>query len=543
MNGVIEALHIYDDNRNPILSHTYTGRPLSASHLLSLYLEHPFPRPSLIYLPNANPPTLVFSLTHSNLLFLATSSTEIEPLLVLEFLHRIVDAFEDFVGAPLLAVKLENNYDVVAQLLTEMCDAGTVSTTEPNALREVVEMEGWVDKLLGSINLPGKNPLNTNSNTPSLIASNTPALPWRRANVRHTSNELYADVVETLSVTLAPSGRPLAAFANGTIAFTSKVSGVPDVLVTLSSPSGKHNIGGIMELPVFHPCVRLNKWNERPGELSFIPPDGRFILAGYEVDLLPFTSGKSGSVNSNNLKLPVNLEMKTGLGPVGSEFEVRLQTNKIFGTPNSSSAASQLGRAAGVPGIPGRLSSPHPGTPSSPLLDDLTVTIPLPEDVRNLSDIRPSRGDASFNRAEGRLEWHIPAKEISGPTSHFGLRCTVVGSLADDDEGEEFDPTGFGFGTDYSYNEPYQSTPAAKKGKEKQGTDDEQDPKRVAQNKILMPSSASVSFSVKGWLASGLKIESIVIDTRKSRGLGEGVKPYKGVKYLTVSKGGVEIRC
>jgi hypothetical protein len=173
----------------------------------------------------------------------------------------------------------------------------------------------------------------------------------------------------------------------------------------------------------------------------------------------------------------------------------------------------------------------------------LTVTIPLPEDVRNLSDIRPSRGDASFNRAEGRLEWHIPAKEISGPTSHFGLRCTVVGSLADDDEEEEFDPTGFGFGTDYSYNEPYQSTPATKKGKEKQGADDEQDPKRVAQNKILMPSSASVSFSVKGWLASGLKIESIVIDTRKSRGLGESVKPYKGVKYLTVSKGGVEIRC
>lgn len=84
---------------------------------------------------------------------------------MLEFLHRIVDAFEDFVGAPLLAVKLENNYDVVAQLLTEMCDAGTVSTTEPNALREVVEMEGWVDKLLGSINLPGyEQTCNTSTN-------------------------------------------------------------------------------------------------------------------------------------------------------------------------------------------------------------------------------------------------------------------------------------------------------------------------------------------------------------------------------------------
>ena len=140
---------------NPILSHTYAGRPLSATQLLPLYLEHPAPRPNLIYLPNTNPPTLVFSLTHANQLYLATSSGEIEPLLVLEFLHRVIDALEDFVGAPLLAIKIEQNYDVVAQLLTEMCDAGTISTTEPNALREVVVVEGWMGKLLGSINLPG----------------------------------------------------------------------------------------------------------------------------------------------------------------------------------------------------------------------------------------------------------------------------------------------------------------------------------------------------------------------------------------------------
>ncbi|KAF4461091.1 APM1-AP-1 complex subunit mu1 subunit [Fusarium albosuccineum] len=540
MNGVIEALHIYDDNRNPILSHTYAGRPLSATHLLPLYLEHPAPRPNLIYLSNTSPPTLVFSLTHANLLFLVTSSTEIEPLLVFEFLHRVIDAFEDFLGAPLLAVKIENSYDIVAQLLTEMCDAGTISTTEPNALREVVEQEGWVGKLLGSINLPGKAPLSTNfqnSSAPSIIPSNTPALPWRRANVRHTSNEMYADVVETLSVTLAPSGRPLAAFANGTIAFTSKVSGVPDITLTLTSPSGKHNLGGIMELPVFHPCVRLNRWKERPGELSFIPPDGRFILAGYEVDLLPFTSGKSGSLSSNNLKLPVNMEVKAGLGATGSDFEVRLQVNKVLGAPSPSSSG-QFGRGGGG----GRLGGPHPGSPGAPLIDDLTVTIPLPADVRNLSEIRPSKGDASFNPGEKFLEWHIPAKELSGGTCYFGLRCTVVGPLVGEDE-DGFDPNGFGTGTDYTFDVPYQSVPVAKTAEKKESTSDDREAKKVAQNKILMPTSASVSFSVKGWLASGLKVESIQIDTRKSRGLGESVKPYKGVKYLTVSKGGVEIRC
>jgi AP-3 complex subunit mu len=127
---------------------------LSATHLLPLYLEHPEPRPNLIYLSNTNPPTLVFSLTHANLLFLVTTSSEVEPLLVLEFLHRIVDSFEEFLGAPLLAHKIESNYDVAAQLLTEMCDAGTVNTTEPNALRDLVEVEGFMEKLLGNFSLP-----------------------------------------------------------------------------------------------------------------------------------------------------------------------------------------------------------------------------------------------------------------------------------------------------------------------------------------------------------------------------------------------------
>ncbi|KAK0616296.1 Adaptor complexes medium subunit family-domain-containing protein [Immersiella caudata] len=538
MNGVVEALRIYDEHKSLVLSHTYTSRPLSATHLLPLYLEHPEPRPNLIYLPNTNPPTLVFSLIHANLLFLVTTSSEVEPLLVLEFLHRIVDSFEEFLGAPLLAHKIESNYDVAAQLLTEMCDAGTVNTTEPNALRDLVEVEGFMEKLLGNFslpNLPTKSGFGSNnpSSSPSLLAQTTPALPWRRANVRHTSNELYADVVETLSVTMAPSGRPLAAFSNGTIAFTSKVSGVPDIVVTLTGPSGNHNLNSLIELPVFHPCVRLARWREQPGLLSFIPPDGRFILAGYEVDLLPFTDAKL-SKTSSSLKLPVSLEIKTGLGSSGSDFEVRIHINTVLGAVSSFNSRGGGGRGFGAQ---------HTGTPASPVLQDLVVTVPLPADVRNLSEIRPSKGDANYNPGDRALEWSIPNKDLTSGGSYFGLRCTVVGQLAEEDV--ESDPTGFGFNTmgkDYSYDEPYQSS-APEKEKTVEGTSDEKDAKRVAQNKALMPSSAAVSFAVKGWLASGIKVESIVIDPRKSRGLGDTVKPYKGVKYLTVSKGGVEIRC
>lgn len=375
------------------------------------------------------------------------------------------------------------------------------------------------------------------------LAANTPALPWRRANVRHTSNELYVDIVENLSVTMAPSGRPLAAFANGTIAFTSKVSGVPDLLLNLSTPSGSHNLDTVMELPVFHPCVRLARWREKPGELSFIPPDGRFVLAGYEVDLLPFQNGKVGGTGSSNLKLPVSVEVKTNLGPTGSDFEVRLFITKVTGNGNSTiSNSSSSSRSSSRPGARGTsgfagLGGPAPGTSANAALEDLVVTVPLPTEVRNLAEIRASRGDITYNPGGNNLEWHIPAKDaVSGGAT---LRCTVVGPLTDD---EEFEGNGFKLQGNYDYEDDgYQDAPA--KAVETEKSDEQKESRRTAQNKILMPSSASVSFSVKGWLASGIKVESLVIDTRKSRGVGEGMKPYKGVKYLTVSRKGIEIRC
>ena len=108
-----------------------------------------------MYLQDTSPPTLLFSIIHANLLFLVPSSQEVEPLFVLEFLHRLCDVLEEFLGAPLLASKIESSYDVVAQLLSEMCDAGCISTTEPNALRDVVEMPGWMEKLLSGVGLQG----------------------------------------------------------------------------------------------------------------------------------------------------------------------------------------------------------------------------------------------------------------------------------------------------------------------------------------------------------------------------------------------------
>ena len=543
------------------MEHIWTGRPPAAKVLLPLYLAHPAPRPSLTYLPDTNPPSLVYSLLQDRLLFLCPSSRDSDSLATLEFLHRVADALEDYLGSPLLPSKIETSYDVVAQLLLEMCDGGTVATTEPNALREVVEAPSWMKSLVGGLGLPSASPsigTSASSNFPvrpvltqSGTNQNNIAMPWRKSNVRHTSNELYVDIVETLHVILAPSGRPLSAFAHGTIAFTCKVSGIPDLLLVLSTPGGQHTVGSTLQLPVFHPCVRLARWKERPGELSFVPPDGRFLLLGYEVDLLSADYLERAISNpkvSSGLQVPASVDVRSGLGPSGAEFEVRLLIDPRFDSRTGSGATSATRDAFAKPT---GLGAKAGGTSAHPIVEDIVVRVPIAPGVRNLTDIKPSRGEANYSPGDRVLEWKLGARDAASlaqgmHSSAKGvvatLKCTVLGAV-DNDEREG--GVGMEMKTEtWDYDEDaggaYQD---ATKDSTRNGKSEPEQNAKNATSAAIMPNSASVSFQVKGWLASGIRVEKLVIDPQRSRGLGAGVQPYKGVKYLTVSESGIETRC
>lgn len=479
--------------------------------------------------------------------------------MVLEFLHRTADALEEFLGSPLLASRITASYDIVAQVVAEMADAGIVCQGEANVLRDVVETgPGVLDNLFGKVGLPGSSP--ALGGTPSsagilqrpqqpALSSQGSAIPWRRNNVRHTSNELYVDIVESLSVTLAPSGRPLAAFANGSIAFTSKVSGTPDLNLNLSTGgkgAGMGNRGdqlrSIMERVVFHPCVRLNRW-KGDGAISFIPPDGRFALCGYEADLLgPDSPLTTDARSAPKLDLPAKIEMSTGLGASGNEFEVRL----TLPSSSRSAAAASLQSNLSNPSRPGAFRSTSGNENKGPTVEELAVRIPIPPGARNLSDIRPTKGEAQWSPVDGSVEWKIATKDISTISSAGAvLRCTVQGPLSDENDDEQSNGVMEGMtATTYDYDDDssYQAQSVAPSARSN-GVSDASGRGKVEKNRGFMPTSATLSFSVKGWLASGLKVESLLVDTKKSKGLGAEVKPYKGVKYLTVSKEGVEVRC
>ncbi|KAI7233350.1 clathrin adaptor, mu subunit [Hortaea werneckii] len=569
--AAIQALYIFDEHNNLILDHTYTTTPRQPpppSSILPLYLAHPTPRPSTLHLPNLSPPTTCYTITRDALLFVSPSTNDIEPLSVLEFLHRVADALSEFLGSPLLASRITASYDVVAQILGAMADGGVPCESEGNALIDTVETgPGVLDGVLGKIGLPAGSstptlqqpgsqfggggrigaPLRPIGGIGGAETAQGSAVPWRRSNVRHTSNELYVDLIEEVNVTLAPSGRALAAFASGSVAFTSRVSGVPDLLLSLTTTGGKGVMGsgsrraeqlqGVMERVVFHQCVRLNRWKSE-GLLSFVPPDGRFALAGYEVDLLNSGQDAVLAESKGSLSfLPASLEVNTGLGAGGAEFEVRCSPPTSAASRMSSASASlqsnlgPSGRGASKP------------DPKAPVLEELTINVPLPAAVRNVSDLRPTKGEAHWNPADGSVEWKVSGK-------YFGalgavLRCTVQGPLTDnDDDGSGGILNGITSTTyDYDDDQPTARHSDRQKSNEAPNGVSQGDEARRERHRQLMPTSATLSFTQKGQLASGLRVESLLIDQKKSRGLGEGVKPYKGVKYLTVSRGGVEVRC
>ena len=61
---------------------------------------------------------------------------------------------------------------------------------------------------------------------------------WRRQNVAYGSNEVYVDIVETVSCTCNGMGSMVSGGVSGEILMNSKLSGVPEAWPWPSRPCG-----------------------------------------------------------------------------------------------------------------------------------------------------------------------------------------------------------------------------------------------------------------------------------------------------------------
>uniref|UniRef100_A0ABI7ZZT5 AP-3 complex subunit mu-1 n=1 Tax=Felis catus TaxID=9685 RepID=A0ABI7ZZT5_FELCA len=181
----------------------------------------------------STPHHYLISIYRDKLFFVSVIQTEVPPLFVIEFLHRVADTFQDYFGECSEAA-IKDNVVIVYELLEEMLDNGFPLATESNILKELIKpptiLRSVVNSITGSSNVGDTLPTGQLSN-----------IPWRRAGVKYTNNEAYFDVVEEI-----------------------------DAIIDKSDDVS------------FHPCIRFKRW-ESERVLSFIPPDGNFRLISYRV--------------------------------------------------------------------------------------------------------------------------------------------------------------------------------------------------------------------------------------------------------------------
>ncbi|KAI9071491.1 hypothetical protein K1719_046534 [Acacia pycnantha] len=222
----------------------------------------------------ASPTHYLFQVFRDGITFLACTQVEMPPLMGIEFLCRVADILNDYLGG-LNEDLIKDNFVIVYELLDEMIDNGFPLTTEPNILQEIIAPPNIVSKMLSVVT---GNSSNVSDTLPGAMAS---CVPWRTADPKYSNNEVYVDLVEEMDAIISRDGVLVKCEINGEVQVNSHITGIPDLTLSFANPS-------ILDDVRFHRCVRFRPW-ESDQILSFVPPDGQFKLMSYRVRKLKST--------------------------------------------------------------------------------------------------------------------------------------------------------------------------------------------------------------------------------------------------------------
>ncbi|CCI44601.1 unnamed protein product [Albugo candida] len=314
----------------------------------------------------------LISVFRDELFFLAVVTNEIPPLLVIEFLHRVLAVFHDYFGE-FDEHSIKDNFSTVYQLLEEMLDNGYPLTMEPNALKAMVAPPSTANRIAAMMS--GRSSV---SNT--LPEGTESSIPWRKSGVRYTQNEIYFDIVEEIDAITDIDGQFISCEVNGVIHSNSRLSGVPDLTMIFTDPS-------VIDDCSFHPCVRYSRY-ERERVVSFVPPDGQFELMQYRVHPQQWIP-------------PLHCQPQVSYTDKGANSTgvINIQVlSRGFPTLKSNSKRSMR-------------------------VEDVKVEVTFPKSVRTV-DVNADAGECIFDESTKSIKWSIDRldKKVVAPT----LRGSII---------------------------------------------------------------------------------------------------------------------
>jgi len=216
----------------------------------------------------------------NGLYFTALARTNVNAVLVFEFLFQLQRIFAAYLGDDFSENDIRGNFTLVYELLDEVLDFGYPQNCSVEMLKLYINLG----------NVKEVSPEKSKKLTPEI----TGAVDWRRAGVKHKKNEVFVDVMEEMSLLVSVDGSQLSCEAAGSINLKVFLSGMPECQLSLNdkiSLSSEPVLGdetGAIESTVefadctFHRCVKLGQF-ERDRTITFVPPDGEFVLMKYRI--------------------------------------------------------------------------------------------------------------------------------------------------------------------------------------------------------------------------------------------------------------------
>jgi len=297
---------------------------------------------------------------------------------------------------------------------------------------------------------------------------------WRKGGVAYTSNEVHIDVVERIHGIVGPKSQLLSVSVTGELQVQSRLTGLAEVTLVLKNPETLSNAA-------FHPCVKIDKFVENQ-QLVFVPPDGEFILCTYCVNS-PIVNNNDAAIGSDKaaaLECDDSPDIHCLLGgppPNGPSLSMQknlmlpvtlqgvLHVNKYLS--HSAKLELRIGCHSAIRGASGSAitDANTDGVDNSFGLENVVVWTPLPSYVSSISMMCSTGSTSLVSTTRGKmLMWSVGELTFEGGSQR--LDGTLV-----------FDPD----------------------------TDNHSD--------VVVPSelrlTAHVGFVVKGWAASGIKIDSL----------------------------------
>jgi AP-3 complex subunit mu len=147
----------------------------------------------------ATPDCYLIHILRYKLFFIAALAREAPPMMVIEFLQRTVEVLYDYFGGPVGEVVMKENFVTVYSVLDEMLDNGYPLITELNILQEMIKPKSATTRIADALSVSGQGASRSTGELPGGAMSD---VPWRKAGVKYTNNELFFDIIEEIDGTM-----------------------------------------------------------------------------------------------------------------------------------------------------------------------------------------------------------------------------------------------------------------------------------------------------------------------------------------------------